>query len=38
MVFTGLPDLSGPVHFRFYRCRTHGVIRIDVPERSEGWG
>ena len=37
--FTGLPDVSGPVYFRLYKCETCGVIRVDVePESSVGWG
>lgn len=38
MAFTGLPDISGPIHFRFYRCPEHGVVRIDFDEGKEGWG
>ena len=37
--FTGLPDVSGPVYFRLYKCETCGVVRVDVePESSVGWG
>jgi len=38
MAFTGLPDISGPVHFRFYRCPSHGVVRVDFDEDKRGWG
>ena len=37
--FTGLPDVSGPVYFRLYKCESCGVVRVDVePESSVGWG
>ena len=28
MHYTGLPDIAGPVDFRFYRCSEHGVFRV----------
>lgn len=31
-VFSGLPDVAGPVYFRFYRCPHHGLIRIDADD------
>jgi len=37
--FTGLPDVSGPVYFRLYRCEKCGVFRVDVEEElTVGWG
>lgn len=39
MFYTGLPNFSGPVQYRFFRCRTCGVRRVDVDEEPvEGWG
>lgn len=39
MAFTGLPDVSGPVYFRIWRCRPHGFVRVPVSgEQSDGWG
>lgn len=38
MRYTGLPDLAGPVHFRFYRCPKHGVVRVGLDEDPQGWG
>jgi DNA-directed RNA polymerase subunit RPC12/RpoP len=39
MVYTGLPDVSGPVRFRFYRCPEHGVVRVDArDDTADGWG
>ena len=39
MVWTGLPDCSGPIYVRFYRCPNCGVVKVDVPpERMIGWG
>lgn len=37
--FTGLPDVSGPVYFRLYRCENCGIVRLDVEaEEAVGWG
>ena len=39
MKFTGLPDVSGPVYFRIYKCANCGYIRQDVEaEDPQGWG
>lgn len=39
MAWTGQPSFSGPVRFRFFRCPTCGVRKVDVdPERFDGWG
>ena len=28
MCYTGLPDIAGPIMFRFYRCREHGIFKV----------
>ena len=28
MDYTGLPDIAGPILFRFYRCRQHGIFKV----------
>ena len=39
MKFTGLPDVSGPVYYRIYKCQNCGFVRQDVDsEELEGWG
>jgi rubredoxin len=40
MTFTGLPNLSGPIYVRIYRCPTCGYVRVpvDTEESPEGWG
>lgn len=39
MQFTGLPDVSGPVYVRFYRCARCGIVRQEVNEEGVvGWG
>lgn len=39
MQWTGLPDCSGPIYVRFFRCPNCGVIKIDVRDEGPiGWG
>lgn len=39
MVWTGLPDCSGPIYVRFYKCPECGIVKVDVPEEQTiGWG
>ncbi len=39
MRFTGLPDVSGPIYYRIYKCSKCGYKREDVSaEASDGWG
>ncbi|MEM1022947.1 MAG: hypothetical protein AAGD10_10315 [Myxococcota bacterium] len=38
MEFTGLPDISGPIRHRFYRCENCGLVRVDVDEDGDGYG
>ena len=39
MTWTGLPNFSGPVRFRFFRCPKCGIRKIPVdPELVDGWG
>jgi uncharacterized Zn finger protein len=38
MEFTGLPDISGPIRHRFFRCENCGVVRVDVDEEPDGYG
>jgi len=28
MEYTGLPDIAGPIAFRFYRCLKHGIFKV----------
>ena len=28
MCYTGLPDIAGPIMFRFYKCRDHGIFKV----------
>ena len=28
MQYTGLPDIAGPIQFRFYRCLEHGIFKV----------
>jgi len=32
MAYTGQPDLSGPVTFRFFKCPEHGLIKVFIKE------
>ncbi|GEM_PF-3116780 len=32
MRFTGLPDFSGPIYYRIYKCARCGFVRQDVEE------
>jgi hypothetical protein len=39
MIYTGLPDFSGPVYERVYKCPQHGYVRVGVDgEPLDGWG
>ena len=39
MRFTGLPDVSGPIYYRIYKCPKCGFVRHDVDEEDPvGWG
>jgi hypothetical protein len=39
MRFTGLPDVSGPIYYRIYKCPNCGFVREDVgDEDPDGWG
>ena len=39
MTWTGLPDCSGPIYVRFYKCPKCGIVKVDVSEeRTIGWG
>lgn len=32
MIYTGQPDLAGPVSFRFFKCPVHGLIKVPTEE------
>ena len=39
MEWTGLPDCSGPIYVRFFRCPNCGIVKIDVRDEGPiGWG
>ena len=39
MTWTGLPDCSGPIYVRFYKCPKCGIVKVNVSEeRTIGWG
>lgn len=39
MRFTGLPDFSGPVYERIWKCPDHGYLPLSVDgEPLDGWG
>ena len=37
MHYTGLPDIAGPIQFRFYRCSEHGIFKVYEDSNEDNY-